>query len=308
MCQAAIGEQTEALHTQTEMLTALWRELTKEHGMYSDDDLSPTQIKALSSIDDALLEVINHFGPQFPFWRGHANIKWSLTAEVFRKVSGKEPFNEASLMRYFMAQAESRYPRCPAITDSVGWLMFARHYGLPTRLLDWSYSPLVALYFAAQEHRDFPDADGCLWALHPGLMNLQMAGRSGVFSPEEKAVIDHAEIALSSNQDDRRKKTEALNVRTFAMGAREIDPRLFAQQGAFTIQADDADLADIPYCVVGRAEMPVRWRIAFQVPKVAKQKVRQTLEWLSIRKSTLFPDLATLAEDLKERPIAEVTS
>lgn len=32
LCQAAIGEQTEALRTQTEMLTALWRELTKEPG------------------------------------------------------------------------------------------------------------------------------------------------------------------------------------------------------------------------------------------------------------------------------------
>ena len=130
------------------------------------DDLSSTLIINLSSIDSALADVICHLGPQFPFWRGHAKFEWKLTAEVFREVAGKEPFNEVSLLRYFMAQAESRHPHCPAITDRVGWLMFARHYGLPTRLLDWSYSPLVALYFAAQEHRDFPNADGCLWALH----------------------------------------------------------------------------------------------------------------------------------------------
>jgi type I restriction enzyme M protein len=41
------------------------------------------------------------------------------------------------------------------------WLALARHYGLPTRLMDWTYNPLVALFFAVEEEKD---TDSCVYA------------------------------------------------------------------------------------------------------------------------------------------------
>jgi hypothetical protein len=112
------------------------------------DDLSQIQIENLPSLDSALVEIERRFWAQ-PFWRGHANFDWKLTAEVFRPFrrtswrSISEPKwegvptesaprrEESVLLNSFMAQAESRHPHCPPITDKVGWLMLARHYGLP---------------------------------------------------------------------------------------------------------------------------------------------------------------------------------
>jgi hypothetical protein len=166
-----------------------------------------------------------------------------------------------------------------------------------------SYSPLIALYFAAQEDKDCPEADGCLWALEPRRMNSWMLNLIGVAPSHHPSVVNHAEIAFGSDLGLPPPKTPV------AMGAREIDPRILAQQGAFTIHADGADLADMPHDTrAGTKSVLARWRRAFRVPKVAKQNLRRTLERLSIRKSTLFPDLAALAEDLKQRWATEPMS
>jgi FRG domain len=252
------------------------------------DDLSAVEIGDLTSLEQALLEINDRFDGLFPLWRGHANIDWKLQAEVFRPRLDKGAYDEQSLLLNFMALAESRYQRCPRNDDRSAWLTLARHYGLPTRLLDWSMSPLVALYFAIQND-NHDKVDGCLWALNGSGLNLQMTegGVRALFTGTEPLMQQLIQVAFEPSPAPSEKVA-------LAMSMREIDPRVLVQQGMCTIHGDASDLCDIDY--KGKP-----WRRAFKVPADRKPDLRHWLRALGIHKAGLFPDLGALAEELKSR-------
>ena len=253
------------------------------------EDFASIDVTSLEGLGRALEHVATTFQGVFAIWRGHANIDWNLQAEVFRKST----YKEVSFIRSFMAQAKSRKPNCPAFDDHLGWLILARHYGLPTRLLDWTMSPLVALYFAAQDASDNPKADGCLWAIFGFRMNEQMIRQGRFLAPDEPIVKALSDIAFEPDPQKVQQMTAKHSGIAILVGTRELDPRVLVQQGTFTIHADGTDLANVA-CAKS-------WRVAFRVPGVDKEKIREMLRSLGIVKSSLFPDLGALAEELKSR-------
>jgi hypothetical protein len=264
-------------------------------------DHSKTKVVDLGSLERAVSEAIGRFDHFLPIWRGHANHRWKLTAEAFRQAKDGRHYSEVTLIRYFMAQAESRSLRCPNINDNLGWLMLARHYGLPTRLLDWTNSPLVALYFASLEDPDRPKADGCLWAISAGRLNEQMTGEHRLFAPDEQKIQDTANIAFEVGDLERRRKTKAINARTLASGTREIDPRILVQHASFTVHSDGTPLCGVRY-KLRRKGKALPWRYCFRIPADRKKSLRNTLSNFAMTRASLFPDLGALAEHLKSVP------
>lgn len=105
-------------------------------------------------------------------------------------------------------------------------------------------------------------------------------------SPDERELVDLVEAAFAINLVPL--------CRVISIAAREIDTRMFTQQGAFTIHGDATDLADIK-------QRSAPWRRMFRVPGRKKAELGELLRRLAIHKGSLFPDLGALAEDLKTR-------
>ena len=106
------------------------------------------RINSISEFIEKIVQRDKEAGTQ-TFYRGYANKDWSLLPSIFRTPNGVE--KEHLLFRDMVAHEPQSFSECKSALD---YLVQMQHYGLPTRLLDMTMNPLVALYFACQSVGD----------------------------------------------------------------------------------------------------------------------------------------------------------
>ncbi len=212
------------------------------------------------------------------FWRGHSNGAWTLLPGAYRP--GVKDF-ENNLAANFYQRAPTRMDHPPRQSELGSWLFLMQHHGLPTRLLDWSNSPLTALYFAVEKD---PDSDGTLWALDPYRLNEHFFGQRVILSDHAAEVHPLFAEALQSSRPNVPKVA--------AIASTERNRRMMMQSARFTIHGVRDPLDTLPVIA------PYRKKI--EVTAAAKPRLREWLYDMGIRRSLLFPDLDNLAAEIAE--------
>ena len=218
------------------------------------------------------------------WWRGQSSAEYGLVPGVYRDDRGTR--GEQNLCLRFRQYAQTRHDNCPQQDEFCSWLFLAQHYGLPTRLLDWSESALVALFFAANTN---PILDASLFVLQPREMNQVTNGDQTLIPVTSSPATELFRGAF----DDHFNREETVAVLSY-----ENDSRMLMQQAAFTLHGTPQDLREI-----GEQEQLIR---TFTVPSVSKASIIEELASLGVRRRTLFPDLANLADDLKNLVFSDV--
>lgn len=177
--------------------------------------------------------------------------------------------------------------------DEWAQLFFMQHYRVPTRLLDWSYSPLIALHFALSgaDVKSANQSDACaVWTLHPDSWNG--AALSHQSAPSKIFGTDSDEIKpYKAGAAFKLQMADAI-----AIEGIHNSPRIVAQQGAFTIFGPTTTPMEKQF---GGAAYPYSSLGVITIKSTDVQSMNKELIDAGILETTIYPDLEGLASRLK---------
>lgn len=217
------------------------------------------------------------------WYRGQTKSSHSLLPSYLRI----EHSTEKTLLSAFKQNATMLTDKQPS--NSFDWMFVMQHYGIPTRLLDWSESPLVALYFALQKSKDNNESDAVIWALKPTELNKN----AGIDEEKEDFFIPSFDYQVINGYSIESISDTPAKLNPVAVIATRNNPRIQAQMGVFTIHHKNKisieDIGDKSHI------------IKYVIKKEAKPSILKQIELFGITKFQLFPELSSIESMMKNR-------
>jgi len=240
----------------------------------------PKLSERISTLADYFAIIASVIGSDAPFWfRGHCEARYSLTPTALRYSPIAKRVRAIELMSEFRRIADIKLRRPPDPQDHLKWAQIGQHYGLPTRLLDWTESATAALYFACQR----PVHDGIVFLLNPIELNrLSYPLKARVLDPEEDSGLILSYLKSSVRETKRGKFPVAVNPVWNS-------DRLMVQRGKFTLHGSrfTLDRGGVPSLV------------ALCVLRESKIRLLSELERVGVDEMMLFPELEHACVHLK---------
>ena len=233
-------------------------------------------------------ERIGRFRSPFVY-RGTRSKNYLLSTSI-QRLGGNFSELEHHLLRNFRKYArESAVPDTASVWD---WLALGQHHGLPTRLLDWSYSPYVALHFATDDIENY-DQDGIIWALNyvKAAEHLPSALREALH--QEGSNVFTSELLAPVS--DSLRNLASLQVEPFVLFLEppSLDARIVHQYALFSLMSTaDSVLHE---WLESRPELYFR----IIIPAALKWEVRDKLDQANITERVLLPGLGGLSRWLR---------
>ncbi len=229
------------------------------------------------------------------WFRGHAITFGTLTPRIFRgewdSIGNIRSNVELSLIESFKRKAPALATSIPKQDDHIAWFFLMQHHGAPTRLLDWTESALVALYFAVSEH---PTDNGELWAMYPHELNKH-SGFYGLPLLNNPILRYLAMEPMHTNPDKLAKELglDSVPKSPIAIQPALYFPRIVTQLSTFTIHPKPKEGNTIPDLLSDKRHL-----VRYIVPKSSKEHLLEDLAALRVTARTLFPDLDHLSDTI----------
>lgn len=245
----------------------------------------------------------NEYGS--PWFRGQGDESKPLLPSVFRQDKGK--YHEFNLTRTFRERS-STLGTTPLRSDELDkWLFLMQHNGLPTRLLDWTESSLIALFFAVNSEEK--NCNRAVWMIHPLELNyyaIKAKILPNTWTLNNQGYVNiHAAFNISHPHEMVNEKSGVRYIESelpVALPTYYCHPRMSAQKSCFTIHGTDK--RDFEAIFRFHEITNNGYFKKYIILSNKSDKIKDELISIGITYSTIYPDFEGLSKELRERYIS----
>ncbi len=230
-----------------------------------------------------------------PLWhRGCADFEnHHLSPSLYRHPTKKDAKSllalETQMLTHFRQRSDPFISR-PLKDDDWERLFFMQHFEIPTRLLDWSENPFVALFFALTTQPKDAHADAVVWMLDPVSWNKKSLDH--ITHPGDILTVGDGLLdGFKPSADEENMSTDPVAIYGFHNSA-----RIVAQRGVFTISGKDTSTMEDIY---QNRNYPLDCLLKVRLPQGVKENLLNSLFKVGFTHSVVYPDLAGLAKEMK---------
>lgn len=239
--------------------------------------------------EDSWNPELGRFRSRYAF-RGLSDARYPLQTTLIR-LGGKFEDLERHLLRNFRKYALRNVVQHDSVWH---WLSVAQHYGLPSRLLDWTYSPLVAMHFATANIEKF-DIDGVIWAVNYVHAHRLLPERLRFQLDQEGANVFTVDMLAAAVKSLEELSNLCRNDFVLFIEPPSMDDRIVNQFALFSVMSTSKDVLDD-----WMKDYPELWRKII-IPAELKWEIRDKLDQANITERVLFPGLDGLSRWLKRQ-------
>jgi hypothetical protein len=206
------------------------------------------------------------------FFRGHGDSTWKLEPTLDRVIKDPKSSMRGDLLEQFKFETRGRRGKTPSkLTNENDWWALGQHHGLLTPLLDWTESPFVALYFAANT----------ALKLNSDSLAVFVLATSAIME-RSQLIKENDNIDLINGHKPTTKVVKPLS---------DENERLVSQRGLFTRSPNNMDIQTWIETYESKESIKYIELAKLVIPNEGIEDCLKYLNRMNINHSTLFPDL-----------------
>lgn len=239
-------------------------------------DIDSVGISKLSEF----ISFLEQLPKDFILSRGHAK-DFSLLPGAFRKdSSGNRLYSKAEIQKFLESFEINSYPYLKNTSDINGdkeLMVYAQHFGLPTKLLDFTYSHIISLMFCLENaFNENESENGVVWFLNPYTLNEKSSNGDSkkiLIIPKDSSILDQISGPV-------------------VVTCRRIHERIKTQDGLFVYFQEEHNSMSLEKY----ADNSILKKVI--INREAKKEILRSLNSLGVGYHSLYPELASVAKDI----------